>query len=133
MTIPIGARLERKVLVTNDIAIDFMGVEQARVLATPWLIWHLEITCRDLVKPMVGEEFDSVGTEVNIKHLAATPVGMSATFRAEVVHVDGNRVKFRVEAHDERDKISEGMHERYVVNIARFATRLEAKARGEAK
>ncbi|MBM3735743.1 MAG: hypothetical protein FJW39_08145 [Acidobacteria bacterium] len=126
--IPVGKTHERRVLVTSEIAIDFMGVEEARVLATPWLIWNLEITCRDLIKPLLEEGFDSVGTDVSVKHLAATPLGMSAVFRAEVLHVDGNRVKFRVEAHDELEKISEGTHERYVVNIARFASRVAAKA-----
>lgn len=118
-------------LVTSDIAIDFMGVEGARVLATPFLIWNLEMACRNTIKPIVGDEFDSVGTEVNVKHLAATPLGMSVVFRCEVVHLDGNRVRFRVEAFDEKEKVSEGTHERYVVNIARFASRVMAKAAGE--
>lgn len=131
MAIPLGKTHERKLLVTHEVAIDFMEAEHARVLATPWMIWHLEFTCRDLIKPLLDEGFDSVGTEVNVKHLAATPLGMTATFRAEVIHVDGNRVKFRVEAWDERDKIAEGTHERYVVNIARFATRVQAKAAGQ--
>ncbi len=126
--IPLGRRHERRLLVTSDVAIDFMGIEEARVLATPWLIWHLEFTCRDLIKPLLDEGYDSVGTDVSVKHLAATPLGMSAVFRAEVIHVDGNRVKFKVEAFDEKEKISEGTHERYVVNVARFATRVQAKA-----
>jgi predicted thioesterase len=130
MNIPVGKDLVRRVLVTPDISIDFLGVEQARVLATPWLAWNLEITCRDLIKPCLDEGFDSVGTEVNVKHLAATPLGMTASFHAKVVHVDGNRVRFQVAAFDEKEKISEGTHERYVVNIARFASRVEAKRQG---
>lgn len=131
MAIPLGKEHWRRVLVTPDLAIDFMGVEHARVLATPWLIWHLEITCRDLIKPLLDEGFDSVGTDVSIKHLAATPLGMTASFHAQVIHVDGNRVKFKVEAFDEKEKVAEGTHERYVVNIARFATRIEAKRQGD--
>ncbi|MBM3797550.1 MAG: hypothetical protein FJW31_26665 [Acidobacteria bacterium] len=100
----------------------------ARVLATPHLIWNLEFAARDAIKPILGEEFDSVGTEVNVKHLAATPIGMSALFRAEVTHQDGNRVRFRVEAFDDRERIAEGTHERYIVNIERFIARLAAKA-----
>jgi len=117
-------------LVTSEIAIDFMGIEEARVLATPYLIWNLEAAARDAIKPLLDKGFDSVGTEVSIKHLAATPLGMSAVFRAEVTHVDGNRVRFRVEAFDEIEKIAEGTHERYVVNVARFATRVQAKVAG---
>ena len=115
---------------TSEVAIDFLGREEARVLATPYLIWNLEMAARNAIKPLLEEGFDSVGTEVNVKHLAATPLGMSATFRAQVTHVDGNRVRFRVEAFDEREKIAEGSHERYVVDIARFATRVQAKAAG---
>ena len=67
---------------------------------------------------------------MNVKHLAATPLGMSVTFHAEIVHLDGNRVRFKVEAYDEKEKISSGTHERYIVDIARFATRVAAKAAG---
>lgn len=126
--IPAGTRGEHRVLVTSEIAVDFMGIEEARVLATPHLIWHLEMAARNAIKPLLEEGFDSVGTEVNVKHLAATPLGMSAVFRAEVTLQDGNRVRFRVEAFDEKEKIAEGSHERYLVNVARFATRVQAKA-----
>jgi predicted thioesterase len=126
--IPIGTRGQQKLLVTGDIAIDFLGVEQARVLSTPHLIWNLEATCRLAILPLLGEGHDSVGTDVSVKHLAATPVGMQVTFTAEVTEVNDHRVKFRVEAHDEQEKIAEGTHERFVVNIARFATRVQAKA-----
>ena len=126
--IPAGTRGEHRVLVSSEIAVDFMGVEEARVLATPHLIWNLEMAARNAIKPLLEEGFDSVGTEVNLKHLAATPLGMSALFRAEVTHLDGNRVRFHIEAFDEKEKIAEGSHERYVVNVARFATRVQAKA-----
>lgn len=128
-----GTSGEHRILVTSEVAIDFLGIEGARVLATPHLIWNLEMAARNAIKPLLDEGFDSVGTEVNVKHLAATPLGMSAVFRAGVTHVDGNRVRFRVEAFDEKEKIAEGTHERYVVNIARFATRVQAKAAGTGK
>lgn len=126
--IPAGTRGEHRLTVSSEIAIDFMNRPGARVLATPHLIWNLEFAARDAIKPILGDEFDSVGTEVNVKHLAATPIGMSALFRAEVTHQDGNRVRFRVEAFDDREKIAEGTHERYIVNIERFIARLAAKA-----
>jgi fluoroacetyl-CoA thioesterase len=126
-SIPLGTRGQKNLLVTTEVAIDFLGPETARVLATPYLIWHLEVTCRETIKPLLEEGHDSVGTEVCVRHLAATPVGMQATFFAEVIEVDGNRVRFRVEARDEKEKIAEGTHERFVVNVARFTTRLQAK------
>jgi predicted thioesterase len=73
--------------------------------------------------------YDTVGTHVNVAHLGASPIGMSVTFTAEVIRVDGRRVEFRVEARDEKEKIGEGTHERAIINIAKFATRLAEKKR----
>jgi fluoroacetyl-CoA thioesterase len=127
MAIPIGTKGEERVVVTSELAIDFLGNEQARVLSTPNLIRLMEITARNSIKPLLDAGLDSVGTKVNIAHLAATPIGMSATFRSEVIAVDDRRVTFRVEAFDEKEKIGEGTHERAVIDVARFATRLAAK------
>ena len=126
--IQVGAMREERVLVTNEVAIDFMGVEAARVLATPHLVGHLEYTCRNLAKPMLEDGYDTVGTHVDVKHLAATPVGMAASFHAEIVSVDERRINFRIEAFDEKEKIAEGTHQRFIVHIARFAARLAEKA-----
>ncbi len=122
-----GLRGEHRTLVTGEIAIDFLGQEDARVLGTPWLIMLLEMTARNSVKPFLEPGHDTVGTDVSVKHLAATPLGMQVTFQSEVLEVDGKRIRFRVEAFDEREKIAEGTHERFIVNIARFATRLAVK------
>ena len=124
----IGTKREEKLLVTSEVAIDFLGMENARVLSTPHLIGHLEMTARNAVKPLLDPGHDTVGTHVNVAHLAATPMGMSVTFRAEVISVEDRRVNFKVEAFDEKDKIAEGTHQRAIVNIAKFATRVAAKA-----
>ncbi len=126
----IGTRGEEKLLVTSDVAIDFMGIEEARVLSTPHLVWYLEITARNSVASLLPDGYDTVGTHLDIRHLAATPIGMTVTFRSEVVAADDKRVTFRVEAHDEKEKVSEGLHERYIVNKARFAARVQAKRQG---
>jgi predicted thioesterase len=125
--IPIGARGERKLLVTNETAITFMGLEGPRVLSTPHMIGHMELTSRDAVLPFLDAGFDTVGTHVDVYHLAAAPVGAVVTFTAEVVAVDGRRIQFRVEAWDETEKIGEGTHERAVINVAKFATRIAEK------
>jgi len=127
-SIPLGFQHEESTLVTSEIAIDFMGIEDARVLATPHLVWHLEMACRNAVKPLLEASQDTVGTVVNIKHLAATPLGMAVRFVAEVVAVDGRRLEFRVEAFDEQEKVAEGTHERFIVDMERFANRVRAKA-----
>jgi predicted thioesterase len=127
MTIPVGTRHEEKVLVTSENAISFLGLENARVLSTPHLIGHLEMTARNSVKPLLDEGYDTVGTQVTVSHLAATPIGMSVTFRSEVISTGERRVTFKVEAFDEKEKIAEGTHERAIVNVGRFATKLAAK------
>jgi predicted thioesterase len=126
--IPLGTKGEEKLLVTSEVAIDFLGVENARVLATPHLIGNLEMTARNSVKPLLDPGHDTVGTQVTVSHLAATPMGMNVIFRSEVIAVTDRRVTFKVEAFDEKDKIAEGTHERGIVNIAKFATRVAAKA-----
>ena len=125
--IPIGARGEQKLLVTSECNITFMGVEGPRVLSTPHMIGYMERTSRDAVLPLLDAGFDTVGTHVDVYHLAAAPVGAVVTFTAEVVAVDGRRIQFRVEAWDEQEKIGEGTHERAIINVAKFATRLAEK------
>ena len=125
-----GLRREENLLVTNDVAVDFLGMEEARVLSTPHLIGHLELVARNLLKERIDAGADSVGSEIQLRHLAATPVGMQVRLAAEVTAVDGRRVRFRVEAFDEREKIAEGVHERVIIDVARFAARVQAKAAG---
>ena len=129
--IPIGTTAERRLLVTPDNTIEFLENDEARVLATPWMIAHMEMTAREAVKPLLDEGEDCVGTEVNVRHLAATPVGMSVRFEARVTSVEGKRVRFVVEAWDEKEKIGEGTHERYVIYVPKFASRLALKRTGQ--
>ncbi len=127
-SIQIGAKREERILVTSEVAINFIGMEGARVLSTPNLIGFLEITCRNLAFPMLEEGYDTVGTHVDLKHLAATPIGMSVSFHAEILAVDDRRISFRIEAFDEKEKVAEGLHERFIIHVARFAARLAAKS-----
>jgi fluoroacetyl-CoA thioesterase len=129
--IPVGARREERLLVTGDVAIDFLGMKAGRVLSTPHLIGYLEMTVRNLIKGYLPPGWDSVGTHVDLKHLAATPVGMAVRLCAEVIASGDRRVACRVEAYDEREKIAEGAHERALVDVARFASRVAAKAAGQ--
>ncbi len=115
-------------LVTSAVAIDFLGQENARVLATPHLIAKLEMTARNSVKPLLDDGYDTVGTIVHVAHLAATPMGMNVTFRSEVVSVEDRRINFKVEAFDEKERIAEGTHQRAIVHVGRFATKLAAKS-----
>jgi fluoroacetyl-CoA thioesterase len=125
--IAIGTKGESRVLVTGENAIDFLGLDGARVLSTPHMIGYMERTCRDTVLPLLEPGHDTVGTQVHVSHLAAAPLGMSVRFLAEVISVEGRRINFRVEAWDEKEKIGEGTHERTVIHVAKFATRLAEK------
>ncbi len=126
--IPIGTKLEHSIQVTGDVAISFLGAEGARVLSTPHMIGLMEITCRNAVLPFLEPGYDTVGTQVNIAHLAATPIGMNVTFRAEVLSVDGRRINFRVQAFDEQETIGEGTHQRAIIDVGRFTEKMKMKA-----
>ncbi len=125
--ITIGASAEEKLLVTSEVAINFMGVEGARVLSTPHMIGYMERTCRNLVLPLLAPGYDTVGTHVSVSHLAAAPIGATVAFTAEVTDMADRRVTFRVEAWTPEEKIGEGTHERAIINVARFAERLASK------
>jgi predicted thioesterase len=125
--IAIGVRREEQLVVTSEQAIDFLGMEGARVLSTPQMIGYMERTCRDLVCPLLESGYDTVGTVVNVRHLAAAPIGATVRFTAEISGYKERRVEFRVEAWDGAEKIGDGSHERAIIDVARFASRLAAK------
>jgi predicted thioesterase len=127
--IPIGTKGESQVLVTSDVAISFLEMDEARVLATPQMIRYMEWTSRNLVLPLLDTGYDTVGTKVNISHLAAAPIGSVVTFTSEIIGVEDRRVLFQVVARTEDEVIGEGTHERGIINIAKFATRLAEKMR----
>lgn len=129
--IPIGTKGESKLRVTPEIAVDFLGADGARVLGTPYLISQLEFTARNSVLPFLEKGFDTVGARVDVRHLAATPLGMEVTFQSELIEVEDRRLRFRVQAFDEKEMISEGTHERGIINVERFAARVQAKAAGK--
>lgn len=97
------------------------------VFSTPRMIGWLERTAHRSLLPYLAGGQTSVGSLVNVRHLAATPVGFTVRFRAELLEVDGRRLRFKVEAWDELEKIAEGEHERFIIDAGRFAERLEKK------
>ena len=123
----IGTKHEEPILVTSEVAISFLGLEDARVLATPQMIRYMEWTSRNLVHPMLDKGYDTVGTHVNVSHVAAAPIGSVVTFTSEIIAASDRRVEFRVSARSEDELIGEGTHERGIINVAKFATRLAEK------
>ena len=128
--VTVGLSGEMRVLVNSENAINFLEMEEARVLGTPFMIAYMEMTSRNLVKDHLEPGHDTVGTHVDVRHLAASPLGMPVRFRSEVIGVEDRRIRFQVEAWDEKQKIGEGTHERAVIHVARFASRVQAKLAG---
>jgi predicted thioesterase len=100
------------------------------MFSTPSMIGLMEHASWNAIASHLAEGETSVGTVVDIKHLAASPIGLEVTARAEVVEVDGRRVRFRVEARDPQDVVGEGWHERFIVDQDRFLTRASQKSPG---
>ena len=98
------------------------------VFATAAVVWLLDSLAHEVIVPTLQPEQGTLGTKINIEHLAATPLGMKIRARAEVVHIDGKRVLVKVEAHDEVETIASGTIERYITNsIPKFLERTYAK------
>lgn len=125
----IGVTWEEKLVVGDDTAISFLGLEGARVLGTPWMILWMERTSRNAIKPLLPEGWDSVGTVVNVRHLSAAGIGSEVLFRAEVIEQNGKRVNFRVRCDAPHGVVGEGTHERAVIDVARFAARVAENAK----
>jgi predicted thioesterase len=126
-TLAAGIAAKRKIVVDRDRTIDFMG-EQARVYATPMLVRDIEMTCREMLLEHLDAGEDSVGTRVEIDHLAATLLGMTVEISVSALEVKGRAVTFSVEAHDGIDAICRGKHSRFVVDVNQTKQRLAAKA-----
>jgi fluoroacetyl-CoA thioesterase len=123
------AKKERKTTVKQSQTTSFLW-EGENVFSTPSMISEMEETCRLLLKEQFlnnNDDFDSLGTLVDIKHLAATPVGAEITLNAEIINVGDSRILFKVSAKDKVELIGEGKHERYIINIPRFKERFNKK------
>ncbi len=102
-----------------------LGSGNAEVFATPALVALMEGTALELVRPFLAEGYVTVGTEVCIKHIKATPVGMQVTCKATLTSREGAKLTFEVEAEDEEGKIGFGSHKRFVVHLAGFMDKVK--------
>ena len=129
MAIVTGLVGEIVVVVQPADTADALGNKGLHVLATPRLVALLELAAIRAVEPHLPTGGRTVGTRIDVRHLAATPVGMRATIRATLREVDGRRLVFDIEGHDEVERIVEGQHERFQIDQARFLARIAAKGR----
>jgi fluoroacetyl-CoA thioesterase len=122
-----GLAADATIAIDRDRTIDFMG-EAARVYATPMLVRDIEMACRELLLAHLDAGEDSVGTRVEIDHIGATLLGMTVALSVRVAEVNGRAVVFEVEGHDAVEPVVRGKHARFVVDVAKTALRLAAKA-----
>ena len=124
-----GMKASAELVVGEEHTAPRVGSGKVHVLATPVMINLFEAAALAAVEEHLPPGFQSLGTVLNVRHIAATPVGMRVRATAEVVGVEKRTIHFRVEAHDERDLIGDGTHERVVVNVQKFDLRVQEKLR----
>ena len=124
MALTVGMKGEATALVAHENTAASVGAGGVEVFGTPMMIALMENAAWGAVSRDLAEGEVTVGTHVNVSHLAATPLGQQVRAIAELIEIDGRRLVFKVEAVDEKRKIGEGQHERFIVNLERFMKRL---------
>jgi len=128
--IPLGAKGTFTLRVKPEhLANQFKDSTLPQVFATPMMIRSMENAALNAIKSYLDEGESAVGTAIDIRHLAATPAGHDVRAEAEVIEVNGRRIKFKVSAHDESEEIGNGTHERIVIDLRRFNQKLAEKAK----
>ncbi len=128
MNVQPGATAEVERRVTPEVTADALGNRGVQVFATPFVVGLMEDAASAVIKPHLPPGAATVGTVVEMKHLAATPVGMQVRATATLLETDGRRFLFSVEVFDEAEKIAEGRHERFIVpNLEKFLERAMKK------
>jgi fluoroacetyl-CoA thioesterase len=124
MNIKTGLSLTKTFTVKEEHTAYHIGSGTIRVLGTPIMIAYMEITAMELLQEVLDEEHTTVGTIVDIRHLAPSPLGAEIKVKAEVTHIDGAKVSLQVDAWDGETLIGTGDHGRYVINIEQFKNQL---------
>ncbi len=122
-----GIKGEQSVEVVYENTAAAVGSGLLQVFGTPSLVALMENTALESIAPYLEEGWGSVGTEISIKHLAATPIGMTVRCESELTEVDGRRLVFLVKAYDDAGLIGEGTHERFTVQNEKFQAKADAK------
>ncbi|MFV9511266.1 thioesterase family protein [Tepidibacillus sp. LV47] len=125
----IGLNGTKETIVSEENTAKTYGSGALEVFATPAMIGLMEGAAMNAVQPHLPVGYGTVGTMVNVKHIAATPMGMKVMANAELIEVNGKRLLFKIEAHDEVGLIGEGTHERYIVEEEKFLVRTNQKGK----
>ncbi len=121
-----GLTTTARITVDEARTISFMG-DDVRVYATPNLLYDIEMTCRDLLLEHIDDGQDSVGTHIDLSHLAATPLGMWVELTVVVESVDGRAVNLEFKGRDPVDKICLGKHSRFIVDVEKSIAHMKGK------
>ncbi len=124
-----GLKNEMQYIVEEKHTAQHLGSGGVPVLATPMMIAWMEETSRGVVEPRLPQGQLTVGSHLDIRHLAPTPVGKRVTVRAELLSIEGRKLTFRVEARDEQEQVGQGTHERFIIDMAKFGQRVANKSR----
>lgn len=122
--VPVGATGQSAVVVTPELTVGHRVPGMPLVYGTPFMIWLMEVASTNAAAPYLPEGWVSVGTEVNVRYLAATPVGRTVTATASIIAVSEREIRFAVRAHDGVRLIGEGTHARAPVEMVRFERRM---------
>jgi len=125
-----GLEGHSELIVAKEHTAPRIGSGRVHVLATPVMINLMEAAALDAAENLIPAGYQSLGIRLDVRHIAATPVGMRVRALATLTKVDGRTLEFRVEAHDQKELIGDGMHQRIIVNVSRFDQRLQAKIAG---
>lgn len=128
MMLEVGIKGRQEMVVTEELTAGHIGSGTVRVLATPMMVSLMERTSRLSVKPFLEEGQETVGTRVNVSHVAATPVGMKVWCESTLTEVDRRRLVFGVRVFDECGLVGEGEHERFIIDEKKFQEKTDAKA-----
>jgi fluoroacetyl-CoA thioesterase len=125
--VTVGLKGSAEIVVGEEHTAPRVGSGRVRVLATPVMINVMEAAALAAVEHLLPPGHQSLGTRLDVGHYAATPVGMRLRATAEVRKIEGRNIEFHVEAHDEKERVGDGLHVRVVVNVERFDQRVQRK------
>jgi len=124
----VGDQFTSELVVEEKHTAAAFGSGNILVFSTPMMIGLMENAALNCAQLNLSSELSTVGTYVNVKHVAATPIGQKVTATATLVSIEGKKLEFRVEAFDELEKIGEGMHGRYIIDAAKFLEKVNLKS-----
>ncbi len=127
MNMNTGLKNEKELTVTDELTAAKMGSGLAPVYATPCMIALIEGTAAESVEPFLEEGQGTVGTRIDVQHLAATPIGMKVRCDTELIEIDRKKLVFKAEVYDETGLVGKGQHERFIIDNGKFMEKVQAK------